>query len=93
MTRTATVEVRLYAQLRDPIGRKTTRLDLSPGSTVRDALRELAAEYPALRDRLFEDGSVRGSLVIRLNRSTVTDAGQRLSDGDTLGITPQIVGG
>ena len=93
MTRTVTVEVRLYAQLRDPVGRKTTRLDLPPGSTVGDALWELAAEYPALRDRLFEDGSARESLVIRLNRSTVADPGRNLADGDTLGITPQIVGG
>lgn len=85
--------MRLYAQLRDPVGRKTTVLDLPSGSTVRDALEELAAEYPALEDRLFDDGSVRESLVIRLNRSTVTDPERPLTGGDTLGITPQIAGG
>ncbi|HIE23309.1 MAG TPA: hypothetical protein EYP68_03670 [Candidatus Korarchaeota archaeon] len=40
------IEVRFYASLRDRVGRERISLELSEGSTIEDALSEIAKLFP-----------------------------------------------
>lgn len=88
-----TIELRLYAHLRDPVGAKTIEREVPRNATVEAVLRSLAAEFPELEDTFFDDdGTVSETLLVRRDHETVApDAA--VADGDTLAITTQIVGG
>lgn len=88
------IEVRFYAHLRDAVGRKTVTREYEGPVTVGDVLADLASEYPDLSGAVFDDdGEIRRTLVVRKNRTTVTEPGAAVEDGDTLAVTPQVVGG
>lgn len=88
------VEIRLYGQLRDAVGRKSIDRAVDDRSTVEDVLESIAADYPELSERLFdEEGTIDARVVIRKNRTTVADPGVPVADGDRLALATQIVGG
>jgi molybdopterin converting factor subunit 1 len=79
------VRVRLFASLREAVGRDHLDLDLPEGATVEDAWRRLVAECPALTAR-------RRSLSAALNRRYVPfDA--PLAAGDEVVFVPPVSGG
>jgi MoaE-MoaD fusion protein len=79
------VRVRLFAVLRDAVGRSETELRLAPGATAEDAWRRLTAEHPALAPR-------RQSLAVSVNRRYAPfDA--PLADGDEVAFIPPVSGG
>jgi len=51
-----TVRVRLFADIREKVGKQEVEAE---GETVGEALDSLVAEYPELEDRLFDDGELR----------------------------------
>jgi molybdopterin synthase sulfur carrier subunit len=66
------------------------------GTTVQGVLNELGKRYPALRQRLFENGQVRRFVNIYLNDEDIRyldnlDTG--VKDGDSLSIVPAVAGG
>jgi len=96
-TRRMDVEVVSYATVRDAIGTKSVTLELADGSTVEDALRELAGEYDGLGALLFEsDGGIRPHVNVLVGEENIRalDGGQTvLADGDTVGLAPGVSGG
>ncbi|MDG5775298.1 ubiquitin-like small modifier protein 1 [Haloarculaceae archaeon H-GB2-1] len=88
-----TVELRFYAHLRDIVGQKTIERSFAGETTVRDVLDELVEEFPELADHVFdEDEALRTTLVVRKDRSNVS-GDESVTDGDSLALTTQIVGG
>ncbi|MCS6845818.1 MAG: molybdenum cofactor biosynthesis protein MoaE [Caldilineales bacterium] len=80
-----TVQVRLFASLRQAVGQATLRRTLPAGSTVGDLMRALAEEFPALP-------TAAGAIYASVNRAY---AGHqvRLQDGDEVGLFPPVSGG
>jgi molybdopterin converting factor subunit 1 len=79
------VRVRLFASLREAVGRDRIELELPDGANVDDAWRELASRDPALAAR-------RQGLAAAVNRSYATFESS-LSEGDELAFIPPVSGG
>lgn len=79
------VRVRLFASLRETVGRGEIDLTLPPGATAEDAWRELTAAHPTLESR-------RASLAAAVNQryARFSDA---LADGDEVVFVPPVSGG
>ena len=66
------------------------------GSTVQGALDDLGAQFPALVQRVFENGQVRRFINIYLNDEDIRyldNLKTQLKDGDSLSIIPAVAGG
>jgi molybdenum cofactor biosynthesis protein MoaC/molybdopterin converting factor subunit 1 len=83
---TLTVHVRLFAMLRERAGREALDLDLPEGSTVADAIEEVA------RAAGLEEMLRRLPVRAALNREYVDDDA-RVSAGDELALIPPVSGG
>jgi molybdopterin converting factor subunit 1 len=80
-----TVRVRLFASLREVVGRSELQLELPEGSSAEDAWRTLVGHHPALGPR-------RASLAAAVNRCYV-DFAETLRPGDELVFLPPVSGG
>ena len=79
------VRVRLFASLRETVGRERLELELPEGASVEQAWRSLTGRHPALETR-------RASLAAAVNRSYAGfDAA--LADGDEVAFIPPVSGG
>jgi molybdopterin synthase catalytic subunit len=78
------VNVRLFASYREAAGVGHLQLELAPGSTVKDAIAEIAKRHP-----LITEGR---RVVIAKNRDFVT-ADEPLADGDEVALIPPVSGG
>lgn len=66
------------------------------GSNVQAALAALGEKYPALTQRLFENGQVRRFVNIYLNNEDIRyldNLATAVKDGDELAIIPAVAGG
>jgi molybdopterin synthase sulfur carrier subunit len=79
------VRVRLFASLREAVGRSEVELDLPPAATPEDAWRCLAQSFPTLAAR-------RESLAASVNRR-YTSFGESLAEGDEVVFIPPVSGG
>jgi molybdopterin converting factor subunit 1 len=79
------VTVKLFAILRDRAGISQTNLELSDGSTVAAATRQLGERFPAIADFLPR-------VAHAVNQSYVP-ASTVLKDGDELALIPPVSGG
>lgn len=87
------VNVRLFANLREIVGRPELLLEVG---TVRDVLKALLSDYPALRGALCEDGELRTYITVLVNGTNVRQSeglDTPLSDGDEVAIFPPVSGG
>jgi molybdopterin synthase sulfur carrier subunit len=91
------LELRFFATFREAVGRKTVERTFGDGSTVRDVLSTLEADYDGLEGQLLDDeGSIRPNLNILKNGREVLHmegAETLLEDGDTLSVFPPVAGG
>ena len=79
------VRVQFYAQLRDLVGMRELEVELASNATVRDLLRQLYAERPALR---AHDNSI----LIGASLEFV-DRNYKLNPGEEIAIMPPVQGG
>ena len=95
------VSVRFFTILRELVGKKEERLQLSNSQkvTVNVVLQQLAEKYgKSFKDYVYDskNGEVKGFLQFLVNgRSTSASGGLEfeLSDGDVLAILPPVSGG
>ncbi|HEU0093096.1 MAG TPA: molybdopterin converting factor subunit 1 [Vicinamibacteria bacterium] len=79
------VRIRLFASLREAVGRSEVELDLPNGATAEEAWERLAGEHPELAPR-------RARLTAAVNR-TYAPFDTPLRDGDELVFVPPVSGG
>jgi molybdopterin converting factor subunit 1 len=79
------VHLRLFASLREAVGREALELDLPEGATAEEAWRRLAEDHPRV-------APWRRSLAAAVNR-TYTRFDTPLADGDELVFLPPVSGG
>jgi molybdopterin synthase sulfur carrier subunit len=79
------VRIRLFASLREAVGRSEVELDLPEGATAEEAWRRLAGEHAALAAR-------RARLTAAVNRS-YAPFDTPLRDGDEVVFVPPVSGG
>jgi MoaD family protein len=79
------IHVQFYAQLRDLVGMGELDIDIAEGATVRDLLKAMYAEQPALR-------SHDKSILIGAGVEFV-DRNHELKEGDEIAIMPPVQGG
>ena len=88
---------KLFADLAEVAGDREIRVDTEPGATVGDALDELFAARPALRDRVLDDaGNVADHINVLRNGESVHGAEgleTTLESGDELALFPPVSGG
>jgi molybdopterin synthase sulfur carrier subunit len=92
------VEVRYYAVLRELAGKRSERVTLPEGSSVRDLVGLLVKRYGEGFERYIYDceGRVRGYLSYMLNGFNINSLDgfeTLLRDGDILSLLPPIGGG
>ena len=66
------------------------------GTSVQNALDELGRKYPAITQRLFENGQVRRFVNVYLNDEDIRyldNLATAVKDGDELSIIPAVAGG
>jgi sulfur-carrier protein len=66
------------------------------GGSVQAVLDDLAARYPALKDRIFDKGQVRRFVNLYLNNEDIRyldNLATPVKDGDELAIIPAVAGG
>lgn len=79
------VDIRLFAALREVLGRGEVTLNVSEGATVGELQGQLMREYPAVEAFL-------ATLVWAVNEDYVS-AEHRLREGDEIALIPPISGG
>ena len=79
------VRVQFYAQLRDLIGIDALEVELPQGATVRELLRGLYAQKPALREH---DKSILVGAGLEF-----VDRNYKLNPGEEIAIMPPVQGG
>jgi len=79
------VRVRLFASLREAVGRSELTLELADGATAGQAWQQLSAAHPSLAGR-------RASLMAAVNRR-YAGFETKLADGDELSFIPPVSGG
>jgi MoaD family protein len=91
------ISVEIGFSFKRELGDDYRTLELPDGSTVRDAIAELARRHPAAGSRLFDEaGEIRRNINALINGGNVQFR-QRfdtvLRDGDRLAILPPVGGG
>lgn len=92
------MEWQLFADLSDVAGDDRVAVDVPAGATVGDAVDELVADRPALRERvLADDGSLHAHVNVLVNGENVRTEGDGLDTpvepGDELAMFPPVSGG
>ena len=82
--------VKLFASLRKEAGIKETSI---PGTNLMPVISELVRQYPALAEKLLENGQVRPHVVITVNGHPTTDMDAPITEQDLIAIFPPIAGG
>ena len=68
-----TIEFQLWGQLREAVGTSSAKVEVEEGTTLENALQQLADAYPGLEPRILnEDRTFRSSIL-------VFESGQQLS--------------
>jgi MoaD family protein len=80
------ITIKLFAILKDRIGRDELKMDVANG-TVADLLKQVSREYPALSDILAP-----GGIVVSVNHEFVKQDA-RVQDGDEVALMPPFSGG
>ncbi len=79
------ITVKLFARLRELVGRDTLACEVGENATVSDLIQNLQAEHPRLAD-------VASQTIIALNRDFV-DLQTQLTEGDEVALFPPVSGG
>ncbi|BAI62680.1 putative molybdenum cofactor biosynthesis protein D, MoaD [Methanocella paludicola SANAE] len=85
------INVRLFANFREAVGKKDLSLSLN-GDTVMAAVLGLIALYPALGPLMLHDGGLKPYVNVLVNgkKAGTTD---KIKEGDELAIFPPVSGG
>ena len=89
------VTVKVFGALRERLGAPSCEVDVRPGGTIRDLLRELATRVPNLVPTL-ERGLSEGYLNVLVdgrNARFLDDLETRLAGGETVAFLPPVGGG
>lgn len=87
---------KLFADLAEVAGTKEPAVEVDPGATVGAALDALVENYPALGDRVLDDGDLREHINLLRNGTNVhNEEGleTELEAGDELALFPPVSGG
>ncbi|MFB6156666.1 MAG: ubiquitin-like small modifier protein 1 [Haloferacaceae archaeon] len=90
------VECHFFGPLRDAVGTKTVARELPAGATVADLVRDLAAEFDAVEERVLDGDEVGEDVNVTVDGRNVRQregAATELSDGATVRFAPPVVGG
>jgi sulfur-carrier protein len=88
------IKIQVPTLLREHAGGKTTVE--ANGDTVKAALDDLCAQFPALAAKIFDRGEVRMHLNVYLNSEDIRyldELATKTKDGDELDIIPAVAGG
>jgi molybdopterin synthase sulfur carrier subunit len=88
------IKIQIPTLLREHAGGKTTVA--AKGDTVKAALDDLCAQFPALAAKIFDRGEVRMHLNLYLNSEDIRyldELATKTKDGDELDIIPAVAGG
>jgi molybdopterin synthase sulfur carrier subunit len=91
------MRVKIFATLRQFVGAKEVDVDVETGDTVRQVLERLTAKYPALGERILDEGgNVRSSVNVLVNGRSVTfleGLNTVTQEGDVIALFPSVGGG
>jgi len=88
------IRVQIPTPLRQHAEGKTT-VEVA-GNTVQAALADLGAKYPAVAERIFQNGRVRPFINVYLNNEDIRyldNLATPVKDGDEVAIIPAVAGG
>ncbi len=85
------INVRLFANFREAVGKKDLSLDIT-ANTVMAVLLALVGMYPALGPLMLHDGALKPYVNVLVNGRAATPS-DKIKDGDELAIFPPVSGG
>lgn len=91
------MKVKLFTTLKQLVGTGEIEVGLEGNDTVGSVLARLAADYPALREHIFDEGgNLEGYINVFVNGRSIRfldDLHTRLHEDDVLAIFPPVAGG
>lgn len=91
------MQIKAYATLRDILGGARFDIPLPAPTTVGDVLRQLVAQHPDLRPKLWDEGeALTGFITVLLNGRSIAyldGLETPVSEADTLSLFPPVGGG
>ena len=82
--------VKLFASLRKDAGIKEVSI---PGTSIMPVISGLVRQYPALAEKLLENGQIRPHVIITINGHPTTDMDAAVTEQDLIAVFPPIAGG
>ena len=87
------VKVKVFASLREALGRGELVVELGGGSRLLDLLKELVERWPEAFSPALRGGRPVEGYSVMVNRRRVEDLDVELRDGDVVAILPPLGGG
>ena len=90
------MRVRLFASLRDRIGKKELHIQEQEASTVKELLEHLSTQYPNIKELLYKDGELTSFYHVLINGKNIQQLDGLdtiLKEVDTIAILPPVGGG
>lgn len=82
--------VKLFAMFREVAGKSELEIE---GKNLKEVLEKLVAEYPRLRDLLFEGDKLKDIVRIMVNGRLLRDLAIEVKESDVIAIFPPVSGG
>ena len=86
------VNIKLFANFREVTRKKDVGLEVQ-GTTIKDAIDALVAQYPDLGPLMLQDGKVKPYVNVLLNGQSMKDTAAKIKEGDELALFPPVSGG
>ena len=91
------MQIRVYATLRDIVGRSTIEMPVGAGMAAGQVLTQLAGDHPGLQRKLWDaDGQLTGFVTVLLNGRALdylNGLDTLVADDDTMSLFPPVGGG
>jgi MoaD family protein len=91
------MELRLFGTLRQAVPAKQVEVEVGDGKPVRRVLETLAAEYPELGERIWdEDGNLQAAINVLINGRSIyflEGLDSTIREGDAVALFPAVGGG
>ena len=91
------MRVKIFATLRQLVGEKEVEVRVDADDTVRNVLEKLTAEYPALRQHIWDDeGNLQRFIIVLINGRSIKfldGLKSAIRESDQLALFPLLGGG
>ncbi len=90
------IYIRSFAMIREIIGSKRIDMSINDDVNIKDVIRQLVLNYPALQEYLIKNGEINNNILLVINSDEVNKTDYKkiiLKENDEISIVPPSGGG